>query len=270
MRDMEQKSPVLQVQNLQVTVHTKQGEQPLIKSLHFKLESGRILGLVGESGCGKTVTSLAILQMLDTKATTIQGSISLNGKELNGLKPKEMRHIRGKEIALIMQNPMNAFSPVSTIGSQFIETIRTHMSVNKAVAKELAITALEELHLPHPEELLRCYPFELSGGMLQRVMIALTMVLKPSVIIADEPTTALDVKNQRQVLHELDRCRQEYGAAILLISHDLGVIAELADEVAVMQQGVIVEQGDVYELFDSPKHPYTSSLLAARPTLSMK
>jgi nickel transport system ATP-binding protein len=267
---MEQKSPVLQVQNLQVTVHTAQGEHPLIKSLHFKLESGRILGLVGESGCGKTVTSLAILQMLDPKSTTIHGSICLNGKELNGLKPKEMQHIRGKEIALIMQNPMNAFSPVSTIGSQFIETIRTHMSVNKAVAKELAITALEELHLPHPQELLRRYPFELSGGMLQRVMIALTMVLKPSVIIADEPTTALDVKNQRQVLHELDRCRQEYGAAILLISHDLGVIAELADEVAVMQQGMIVEQGDVYELFDSPKHAYTSSLLAARPTLSMK
>lgn len=266
---MEQKSPVLQVENLQVSVHTAHGEQTLVRSLHFELYAGRVLGLVGESGCGKTVTSLAILQMLDKKMTTIQGSICIQGKELNGIKPKEMRRIRGKEIALIMQNPMNAFCPISTIGSQFIETIRTHMPVNKIVAKELAITAMKELHLPQPQALLRQYPFELSGGMLQRVMIALTMVLKPSIIIADEPTTALDVRNQRQVLHELDRCRQEYGAAILLISHDLGVIAELADEVAVMQHGVIVEQGDVYDLFDDPKHPYTSSLLAARPLLSM-
>lgn len=265
----KQTSPVLQVKGLSVTVKTVEGDLPLIHSLDMELKPGRVLGLLGESGSGKTVTSLSLMQMLDRNTTTIEGSIRLGTRELNGLNEDEMRQIRGKEIALIMQNPMNAFSPVYTIGSQFIETIRIHTNLNKKQAIELAVRSLEDVNLTNPLELLRKYPFELSGGMLQRVMIALTMSLRPAVIIADEPTTALDVTNQLQVLRQLERVRQEYGASVLLISHDLGVIAELADDVAVMQQGRIIEQADVFELFDHPKHTYTQTLLAARPMLQI-
>jgi nickel transport system ATP-binding protein len=180
-----------------------------------------------------------------------------------------MRRLRGSRLALIMQNPMTAFSPVYTIGVQVIEAIRTHSKLGKKEAREWAICSMADVNLSDPAALLGKYPFELSGGMLQRVMLALTMCLKPSVIIADEPTTALDVTNQLQVLRQLDRVRQEHGTAILLISHDLGVIAELADEVAVMQQGRIVEKADVYEMFDHPRHEYTRELLAARPTLQL-
>lgn len=263
----EQTSPVLQVKDLKVTGKAAQRDVPLVHDVHFEIKPGRVLGLVGESGSGKTVTSLALMQMLDRKTTAIGGSICLNGRELNGLKEDEMRRIRGKEIALIMQNPMNAFSPVYTIGNQFIETIRTHTKLNKKQAAELAIGAMMDVNLSNPASLLRRYPFELSGGMLQRVMIALTICLRPSLIIADEPTTALDVTNQLQVLRQLDRIRQEQGTSILLISHDLGVIAELADDVAVMQYGRVVERAEVLELFDNPKHPYTKKLLAARPLL---
>ncbi|MGF7029983.1 nickel transport system ATP-binding protein [Paenibacillus mucilaginosus] len=265
----EQTSPVLQVKDLKVTVKTEQGKLPLVHSIDFELMPGRVLGLVGESGSGKTVTSLALMQMLDRKASEVEGSIRLNGRELNGRKEEDMRRVRGKEMALIMQNPMNAFSPVYSIGTQFIETIRTHTGLSKKQAAELACSAMADVNLPHPSELLRKYPFELSGGMLQRVMIALSVCLNPSLIIADEPTTALDVTNQLQVLRLLDRVRQDHGTAILLISHDLGVIAEMADDVAVMQQGRIVEQADVFELFDHPKHAYTQTLLAARPMLQI-
>ena len=265
----KQTSPVLQIKGLSVTVKTVAGDLPLIHSLDLELKPGRVLGLLGESGSGKTVTSLSLMQMLDRNTTTIEGSIRLGTRELNGLNEDEMRQIRGKEIALIMQNPMNAFSPVYTIGSQFIETIRIHTNLNKKQAIELAVRSLEDVNLTNPLELLRKYPFELSGGMLQRVMIAITMSLRPAVIIADEPTTALDVTNQLQVLRQLERVRQEYGASVLLISHDLGVIAELADDVAVMQHGRIIEQADVFELFDHPKHTYTQTLLAARPMLQI-
>lgn len=263
----ERASHVLQVKDLKVTVTTEQGNLPLVHDVNFELKPGRVLGLVGESGSGKTVTSLSLIQMLDRKATTIQGSIRLNSRELNGLKEDEMRRIRGKEIALIMQNPMNAFSPVYTIGTQLVDTIRTHTKLSKKHATEMAISAMADVNLVNPTQLLKQYPFELSGGMLQRVMIALTVCLKPAVIIADEPTTALDVMNQLQVLRQLDRVRQEHGTSILLVSHDLGVIAELADDVAVMQHGRIVEQADVFELFDHPKHAYTKTLLDARPML---
>ncbi|MBU7318230.1 ABC transporter ATP-binding protein [Paenibacillus oleatilyticus] len=266
---VEQTSPVLQVKDLKVAVKTERGNLPLVHAIDFELKPGRVLGLVGESGSGKTVTSLSLLQMLDRKTTTIEGSIRLRTRELNGLKDDEMRCIRGKEIALIMQNPMNAFSPVYTIGTQFIDTIRTHTKLNKKQAAELAISSMMDVNLSTPSELLRKYPFELSGGMLQRVMIALSVCLKPSVIIADEPTTALDVTNQLQVLRLLNRVRQAHGTSILLISHDLGVIAELADDVAVMQHGRIVEQANVFELFDHPKHTYTKTLLAARPMLQI-
>lgn len=258
---------VLKVRNLNVKVKSDQGMLPLVQGLQFELKRGKVLGLVGESGSGKTMTCMSILQLLDRKTTCIEGSIQLQGRELNGLKAEDMRTIRGKEVGYIMQNPMNAFSPVFTIGNQFIETIRTHTELTKRQAFELAVASMETVHLPKPSELMRRYPFQLSGGMLQRVMIAISMCLRPSVVIADEPTTALDVTNQLQVLKELDRLRLESDSAILLISHDLGVIAELADEVAVMQKGRIVEKADVFQLFDHPQHEYTKKLLQARPTL---
>ncbi|MEC1753844.1 nickel import ATP-binding protein NikD [Bacillus mojavensis] len=262
-----EQSPVLQVRDLHVQAKTHKGVSTLVQDVSFELKRGQVLGLIGESGCGKTVTGMSILQMLDQKTTKVKGSISLLGRELNGLADKEMRKIRGKEIAYIMQNPMNAFTPVFTIGHQMIETIRSHTSFNQKQAKELAIEALHNVSLSNPIKLLKSYPFQLSGGMLQRVMIATAVCLHPSILIADEPTTALDVNNQKTVLKHLDAMRSECGTAILLISHDLGVIAEMADEVAVMQKGRIAEKADVFQLFDAPKHEYTKKLLGARLTL---
>ncbi|MCY9190204.1 nickel import ATP-binding protein NikD [Bacillus mojavensis] len=262
-----EQSPVLQVRDLHVQAKTHKGVSTLVQNVNFELKRGQVLGLIGESGCGKTVTGMSILQMHDQKTTKVKGSISLLGRELNGLADKEMRKIRGKEIAYIMQNPMNAFTPVFTIGHQMIETIRSHTSFNKKQAKELAIEALHNVSLSNPIKLLKSYPFQLSGGMLQRVMIATAVCLHPSILIADEPTTALDVNNQKAVLKHLDAMRSECGTAILLISHDLGVIAEMADEVAVMQKGRIAEKADVFQLFDAPKHEYTKKLLGARLTL---
>nr|WP_307589686.1 nickel import ATP-binding protein NikD [Paenibacillus wynnii] len=255
---------VLEVSGLNVTVKTAEGRLPIISNIGFELKRGRVLGLVGESGSGKSVTCLSILQLLDPTTTCMEGSICLQGRELNGLKKEEVRRIRGKEIALIMQNPMNAFSPLFTIGDQFIETIRTHTLLTKKQAIELALNSLQEVNLPDAFELMRKYPFQLSGGMLQRVMIAFAMCLRPAVLIADEPTTSLDMNNQMQVLCLLRRICTEYGTSILLISHDLGVIAEMADDVAVMQHGRIVEKAEVCELFDHPQHVYTKELLDAR------
>lgn len=264
-----EQSTVLQVRDLHVQVHNQKGHSTLVQDINFELKRGQVLGLIGESGCGKTVTSMSILQTLDPKTTKVEGSIALLGRELNGLADQDMRKIRGKDIAYIMQNPMNAFTPVFTIGQQMTESIRSHTSFSKKQAKELATEALHHVNLPHPAKLLHSYPFQLSGGMLQRVMIAIAACLEPAVLIADEPTTALDVFNQKTVLKYLDGLRSEFGTAILLISHDLGVIAELADEVAVMQNGRIVENGDVFQLFDEPKHGYTKRLLSARLTLPM-
>lgn len=268
MRRLETENPnVLKVNDLHVQLKTKEGASTLVQGINLELKRGKVLGLVGESGSGKTVTSMSILQLLSRKTMKVEGSITIQGRELNGLGEKEMREIRGKDIAFIMQNPMNAFTPVFTIGNQFIETIRSHTSLNKKQAKELAIDAMQNVNLPNPAKLLKSYPFQLSGGMLQRVMIAMAACLHPPVIIADEPTTALDVHNQLQVLRHLDEIRSKYGTSILLISHDLGVISEMADDVVVMQHGRVVETANVFELFDNPQHEYTKELLNTRPVL---
>ncbi|MCT2346814.1 ABC transporter ATP-binding protein [Niallia taxi] len=257
---------VLKISGLNVALQTEGGPSSLVHNLSFGMKKREILGLVGESGCGKTVTSMSILQLHDKKSLDVTGSITLHNKELNGLKEREMRKIRGKEIAFIMQNPMNAFTPVFTIGHQFMETIRAHTSLNKKQAKELAIDVMTSVNLPDPDKLLKSYPFQLSGGMLQRVMIAIAVSLQPSVLIADEPTTALDLHSQLLVLRLLDEVRIKYGTSILLISHDLGVISEMADNVIVMRQGEILESANVLELFDNPQHEYTKKLLKTRPT----
>ncbi len=257
---------VLEVEHLQVQLKSNTGLIPLLEPLHFKLQKGRILGIVGESGSGKSLTCHAILRLLQPRQMEWSGTVRLNGRDLGTLSDKEMRTIRGKEIGSIMQNPMNAFTPVYTIGSQFVETLRTHTRISKQQAIQQAIEALASMNLPDPHKLLKKYPFQLSGGMLQRVMIAISMCLKPSLLIADEPTTALDVVNQLQVLRELDRLRYECGTSIVLVSHDLGVISQLADEVVVMYKGQIVEQGEVTQIFDQPQHEYTQMLLRSRPT----
>lgn len=262
-------SNVLEVRDLQVQLHNVDSPTTLLQSIHLDIGKGRVFGLVGESGSGKSITCNAILQLLDPQRMKATGSIRLNGRELSSLPSEEMRRIRGKEIGCIIQNPMNAFTPVYTIGSQFIETLRTHADLSKGQAKEQAIAALADMNLPEPAKLMRMYPFQLSGGMLQRVMIAVSMCLRPDLVIADEPTTALDVVNQLRVLQALNRLRTEYGTSILLISHDLGVISQMADEVAVMQRGQIVEQASVHELFDQPQHEYTRMLLHARPQMAL-
>ncbi|MFC9710833.1 ABC transporter ATP-binding protein [Paenibacillus sp. NPDC056933] len=260
---------VLEVQGLQVKLKTEHDTAPLLEPMDLVLNKGSVFGLVGESGSGKTITCNALFRMLDPRRMEVTGSIRLHGRELGSLSGEEMRRIRGKEIGFIMQNPMNAFTPVYTIGSQFIETLRTHTGMSKVQAREQAVTALADMNLPEPAKLMKRYPFQLSGGMLQRVMIAISMCLRPALVIADEPTTALDVVNQLRVLQELERLRTEYGTSILLISHDLGVISQMADEVAVMQKGRIVEQAGVHQLFDQPQHEYTRMLLHARPKLSL-
>ncbi|MDN4601292.1 ABC transporter ATP-binding protein [Paenibacillus sp. F6_3S_P_1C] len=263
------KDKVLEVRGLQVKLKTEKDIAPLLEPMDLVLNKGCVFGLVGESGSGKTITCNALLRMLDPRRMEVTGSIRLHGRELGTLSSEEMRRIRGKEIGFIMQNPMNAFTPVYTIGAQFIETLRTHTGMSKGQAKEQAVAALTDMNLPEPAKLMKRYPFQLSGGMLQRVMIAISMCLRPALVIADEPTTALDVVNQLRVLQELERLRTEYGTSILLISHDLGVISQMADEVAVMQKGRIVEQAGVHQLFDQPQHEYTRMLLHARPNISL-
>lgn len=262
-------SNVLEVRELEVQLHNVDNPMTLLQSIQLDIGKGRVFGLVGESGSGKSITCNAILQLLNPQRMKVTGSIRLNGRELSSLPSEEMRRIRGKEIGCIIQNPMNAFTPVYTIGSQFMETLRTHAGISKGQAKEQAIAALADMNLPEPAKLMHMYPFQLSGGMLQRVMIAVSMCLRPALVIADEPTTALDVVNQLRVLQALDRLRTEYGTSILLISHDLGVISQMADEVAVMQRGRIVEQAGVHELFDQPQHEYTRMLLHARPQMAL-
>jgi oligopeptide/dipeptide ABC transporter ATP-binding protein len=241
-----------------------------VNDVSFNLEAGKVLGIVGESGSGKTMTCMSLLNLLPEKAKVVQGSIKFKNIDLLNVSTEDLRKVRGSEIAMIMQNPMIAFNPVRTIGRHFIETLRTHLPITKQQARKMAVEYLEKTDLPNPENVLKQYPFQLSGGMLQRVMIAITMSLSPSIIIADEPTTALDSTNQLQVLKQLDKLRKEYNTCILLVSHDLGVIAQLADEVAVMYGGYIVEKAPVLKLLNRPMHPYTKVLLESRLGLTRR
>ncbi|MGG0286762.1 ABC transporter ATP-binding protein [Peribacillus butanolivorans] len=262
--------PILTVDNLNVIVTTPYGVTQTVHDVSFKLEAGKVLGLVGESGSGKTMTCMSLLNLLPEKAKVVQGSIKFKNIDLLNVSTEDLRKVRGSEIAMIMQNSMIAFNPVRTIGRHFIETLRTHLPITKQQARKMAVEYLDKTDLPNPENVLKQYPFQLSGGMLQRVMIAITMSLSPSIIIADEPTTALDSTNQLQVLKQLDKLRKEYNTCILLVSHDLGVIAQLADEVAVMYGGYIVEKAPVLKLLNRPMHPYTKVLLESRLGLTRR
>ncbi|MFD1797307.1 ABC transporter ATP-binding protein [Paracoccus aurantiacus] len=257
--------PVLSVRDLTVAVDTQAGPKPLVSDLSFALHRGETLCIAGESGSGKSITSLAVMGLLPTGVNVASGAITLDGQELTKLPERRMRDIRGARIAMIFQEPMTSLNPVLTIGTQLAEAIRTHDP--KADAKKQALDALRAVRLSQPERRMGQYPHELSGGMRQRVMIAMALALKPDVLIADEPTTALDVTVQREVLDLLRDLQRDTGTAIILITHDMGVVAEMADRVIVMQSGRMVETAPVAQIFDTPAQPYTRALLAAVPRM---
>jgi ABC-type dipeptide/oligopeptide/nickel transport system ATPase component len=252
---------VLSVDHLYTAIPVQQGSREIVHGVSFQLQPGKVLGIIGESGCGKSATCLSILRLF--KQATIQGSIRLAGTEITQLKEAEMRQIRGRQMGMILQNPASFFNPITSIGQQFVETLQSHQVLNRSTARSIAVDHLASVGLAQPQRLLQQFPFQLSGGMLQRVMIAIALALQPKVLIADEPTTALDVITQMQILRLLDQLQQQTHCAILLVTHDLGVIAQLADDVAVMYNGTFIEQAPVTQLFDQPQHPYTRSLFAA-------
>ncbi|MEU7897924.1 ABC transporter ATP-binding protein [Nonomuraea sp. NPDC049152] len=234
-----------------------------VDGLSFDLDKGRVLGLVGESGCGKSVTSLAVMGLLRDAET--EGGIRFDGQDLLAGRPKAVRRLRGDRLAMIFQDPLSSLNPYYPVGFQIAEAYKAHRRAGRAAARAVVVRMLERVGIPEAERRARDYPHQFSGGMRQRVMIAMALCLEPELIIADEPTTALDVTVQAQILALLDELRTEYGTAVLLITHDLGVVAGMADEVLVMREGREVERGEVMELFDRPREPYTRRLLAAVP-----
>jgi len=263
--------PILQIDNLRVVFGSGRSEQVAVDGVSLTLAVGEVLGIVGESGCGKSLTALSILGLVPKPTGRIQGGqILLNGKDLAQASEVEMNRIRGKEIAMIFQEPMTALNPVIKVGEQIAETIRVHEGVSREVARRRALELLERVGMSNPRQRIDQYPHELSGGMRQRVMIAIALACRPKILIADEPTTALDVTIQAQILALLKELQQEFGMAMILITHDLGVVAQVADRVAVMYAGRIVEDGSAIEVFEQPAHPYTRSLLASIPALDQE
>ncbi|WP_088835376.1 ABC transporter ATP-binding protein [Paenibacillus tyrfis] len=263
---MSDRDTILDVNGLSVYIQTDYGLVHAVQEVSFQVRPGKVMGIVGESGCGKSMTCMAVLGLLPAAAAITQGSVRLRGKELTDLKESDFRRIRGKELSLVLQNPMTAFNPVLTVGKQFAETLRTHQNLSRKQADQLAVDCLKQVGLLEAEKILGQYPFELSGGMLQRIMVALSVSMKPALLIADEPTTALDSVNRRKVMEMFRRIKEEENTAILLVSHDLSFIGELADEVMVMKQGRIVEKAAATELMTCPQHEYTKLLLDARLT----
>jgi len=257
--------PVLEVNDLTVTFKTKYGSAAAVSGVSFALAKGEKLGLVGESGSGKSVTSKSILRLLPSPPAQIRGSIKLDGEELLTKSEQEMCHCRGNRISMIFQEPMVSLNPLYTIGNQLGEVVRLHKKVSRAEADKQIIEMLRTVGIPSPETRLKQYPFELSGGMRQRAMIAMALLCDPEVLIADEPTTALDVTIQAQILDLLKELNRKMGTSIILITHDLGVIASMVDTVAVMYCGHIVEKAPVRQLFHDPLHPYTKGLLNSIP-----
>lgn len=257
-------SPLLEVEHLTTRFATPKGLVHAITDVSFGLEGGRILAILGESGSGKTTIGLSMLGLLPNAGRVEGGAIRLAGRDLLSLPERDLRAVRGREISMIFQDPVSGLNPVLTIGQQIEEIVTSHAAISKRDARARAIDVLRSLGIARPEQVAKQYPFHLSGGMAQRVMIGIATALGPKVLIADEPTSALDVTVQAAILEELRRLRDN-GTAILLITHDLGIVAQLADEVAVMYGGRIVEAGDVGTIFARPRHPYTWALLATRP-----
>jgi len=260
---------LLEVSDLQIAFQTDDGLVKAVDGIDLQIRKGEALGLVGESGCGKSVTAYSIIKLLDSPPACYEGGhIMFHGRDLLPLNEKLMRDVRGKSIAMIFQEPMSSLNPIMTIGYQITEAIGAHQRISRRLAKEQAIKMLGRVGLPDPERRFYDYPHQLSGGMKQRAMIAMALVCRPELLIADEPTTALDVTIQAQILDLLDELRREFGMSLLLITHDLGVVAQTCDRVAVMYAGKIVELAAVNDLFSRPLHPYTQGLFRARPSLT--
>jgi oligopeptide/dipeptide ABC transporter ATP-binding protein len=262
--------PLLQVEGLRTYFTTRAGVMRAVDGVDLAVEQGRTLGVVGESGCGKTVTSLSIMRLIDAPGRIEPGSrILFEGRDLATATEDELREVRGNEISMIFQEPMTSLNPVYTVGDQIAEAVRLHQGLSQRGAMDRAIEMLTLVGIPSPERRVKDYPHQMSGGMRQRVMIAMALCCDPKLLIADEPTTALDVTIQAQILELMKELRDRLGMAIMLITHDLGVVAEMADDVAVMYAGRVVEKGSVESIFNSPQHPYTEALLQSIPILGM-
>jgi len=259
--------PLLEVKNLKTYFYTEDGIVRAVDGVNFEVHPGEVLGIVGESGCGKSVTSLSIMRLVAKPGKIDSGEILLDGENLLNLSEEEMTKVRGNRISMIFQQPQTALNPVFRVGDQLSEVLNVHQDMGREAGHKRAVALLKMVGVPDPERRVEAYPHELSGGMAQRVMIAMALACVPEVLIADEPTTALDVTIQAQILDLMRDLRREMGTAIILITHDLGVVAEMAERVAVMYAGEIVEQADVNTLFDEPLHPYTQGLIGSIPIL---
>ncbi len=258
---------VLEVKNLKTHFFTDKGVVKAVDGVTFDLVEGKTLGVVGESGCGKSITAMSILRLIDKNGGIVDGTVSYNGREIQDIPMEEMMKIRGNEISIIFQEPMTSLNPVFRIGDQIVEAIKLHQDLSKKEAHDKAVSMLKLVGIPRAERVVYDYPHQLSGGMRQRAMIAMALSCDPKVLIADEPTTALDVTIQAQILSLMNDLKEKTNTAIMLITHDLGVVAQMADDVIVMYSGKVVEAAEVNELYGNPKHPYTQGLLDSIPDI---
>ena len=255
------------MRDLRTEFHTKEGVVRAVNGVSLSVDRGKVLGVMGESGCGKTVTGLSILNLVPFPGRVIEGVILFEGRDLRNLNREDLRRVRGKEIAMVFQDATAGLNPILTVGTQIEEMLTSHLPISKREARGLSVEALSRMGLPDPAQIVDRYTFQLSGGMCQRVMLAMSLALDPKVLIADEPTTGLDVTLQAEILNQIRTLKDKLGSSIILISHDLGVIAQMADEVIVMYAGYVVERADVKTLFQRPMHPYTWALMQSIPRL---
>jgi len=259
--------PLLEVRDLKVSFRTEDGVVRAVDGVSFTVDQGEVLGIVGESGSGKSVTMMSVLRLINDPNMRVEGEVLYKGRDLMKLRKDEMREVRGEEIAMIFQDPMTSLNPVYRVGDQIIEAILTHQEVGKPAARRRAIELLHQVGIPDPEGRVDDYPHQFSGGMRQRAMIAMALANNPDILIADEPTTALDVTIQAQIIELIDTLKDEFNSAVVLITHDLGVVAEIANEIIVMYAGRVVERAPTRDLFYDPQHPYTWGLLGSIPRL---
>lgn len=261
---------VLELKNLQTVIENEEGEFPVLEDISIHLKYGETLGIVGESGCGKSMTALSIMGLLPPAAKIRRGKINLKGTNILELDKNSYRKKRGKDMAMIFQEPMTSLNPVYTVGFQIIEILREHAKISKKAAKDKAIEMLKLVGIPRPNEVINEYPHQLSGGMRQRIMIAIGLACNPEILIADEPTTALDVTIQAQILDLLNSLQEKLSMSIILITHDLGVVSEVCDRVVVMYAGQVIEEAEVRDIFEQPTHPYTKGLISSIPKIGEK
>lgn len=261
---------VIELKDLQTHFQTEEGTVKAVNHVSFSVREGETVCVVGESGCGKSVTALSVMGLIAESGSVVGGDILYEGKSLLGMKEKELRSLRGNDIAMIFQEPMTSLNPVFTVGEQIVETLREHELLSKNEAYKKAIELIRKVGIARADEIVHSYPHELSGGMLQRIMIAVALSCNPKLLIADEPTIALDVTIQAQILDLLRQVKEEFKTSILLITHDLGVVAEMADYVVVMYGGKVIEEAPVLEIFQNPKHPYTKGLLKSKPVMGKR